>query len=187
MKPFKWTEALMAASLVDVPSISPKMLVVPNCYWGGHEKDLLIVDVRSRRLIEIEIKISRSDLKADAKKDKWVPVRYWARHNFGRKRQWPDKVWKHYYAMPLEMYREDLAQFIPDPSGIITVRKNENYRNGAQVVVRRRAVPDRKAPAIGDGDVLDIARLLAFRYWSLVRKQAGIYGGQQPTLGDSSE
>lgn len=174
----------MASYLVDVPSVSPKMIVVPNCYWGGHEKDLLIVDVRSKRLIEVEIKISRSDLKADAKKDKWEAMRHWARPDFGRKRQWPNKVWKHYYAIPFELYKDDLTQFIPDPSGIITVNPDTRYRNGAQVVVRRRAVPDRQAPAIGDGDVLDIARLLNFRYWSLVRKQRGISGDQQPTLGD---
>jgi len=175
----------VAASLVDVPSVSPKMLIVPNCYWGGHEKDLLVVDVRSRRLIEIEIKISRSDLKADAKKDKWTPYRPWSHPDFGRKRQWPNKVWKHYYAMPEELWKDGLAQFIPDPSGVLLVRRDARYRNGAQVNVLRRAVPDRQATAIGDGDVLDIARLLNFRYWALVRKERGIYGDPEQPLGDS--
>ncbi len=180
-KPFAWTEDLMAATLVDCSSVSPKMLVVPRCHWGGHEKDLLIVDTRSRRLIEIEIKISRSDLKADAKKDKWIP-RPWARHSYNppRKREWPNGVWKHYYALPVEIWKEELLQCIPDASGVILVRKDERYRNGAYVKVLRRAVPDRKAKGIGDGDVLDIARLLNFRYWSLVRSRKGIDRDHQP-------
>lgn len=170
----------MAAALVNVPSISPKLLVVPNCCWAGHEADLLAVDVRSRRLIEIEIKVSRADLKADAKKDKWRPLRWWARVDHGRRRQWPDKVWKHYYALPAELWSEELIQCIPDPSGIILVTRDERFSYGARVVVHRRAVCNRDAKPIGDGDVLDIARLLNFRYWGLVRKQAGISGGQQP-------
>ena len=44
--------------------------IVPNVYWGlglRHEADLLVLDQKGR-FTEIEIKVSKSDLKADFKK-----------------------------------------------------------------------------------------------------------------------
>lgn len=175
-QPTKWTADLVASLLVNCQSIGNKLLVVPRCCWTGHEADLLIVEARAMRLIDIEIKISRADLKADAAKDKWVPYRPWSRGQYvpAAKRQWPSKVWKHYYAMPEAIWSDDMIQAIPDASGILLVTRDLRYRDGGSVTCLRRAVPDRKAQAIGPGDVLDIARLSSLRYWSLVREQSRI-------------
>ena len=43
------------------------LVMVPNCYWTGDECDLLVVR-NDLRLVDVEVKISRSDLKADAGK-----------------------------------------------------------------------------------------------------------------------
>jgi hypothetical protein len=101
-----------------------------------------------------------------------VPLRTWSRGQYApaAKRQWPCKVWKHYYAMPASIWSDDMIQAIPDASGVLLVTRDLRYRDGGSVQVLRRAIPDRKAPTIGPGDVFDIARLASLRYWSLVRE-----------------
>lgn len=53
----------------DSPYYIRKNIVVPNCDWGflNHEADLLIL-IKSKRLVEIEIKRTWSDFMADFKK-----------------------------------------------------------------------------------------------------------------------
>ncbi|EQD46835.1 hypothetical protein B2A_08707, partial [mine drainage metagenome] len=65
-----WSEQRIAAALARQIFIDDSVVVVPNCNWTGHECDLLIV-TRRLRVIDVEIKISRADLRVDACKDKW--------------------------------------------------------------------------------------------------------------------
>ena len=65
----EWSERLIARELA-VGLFARRLVVVDNCIWTGHECDLLCVTT-DLRIVDVEIKISRSDLKADAKKDKW--------------------------------------------------------------------------------------------------------------------
>src|SRR5687767_1522309 len=67
----RWTETTMARAIIHSQLFARQLLIVPNCTWAGHESDLLAIDPRNMKLVEIEIKISRADLLADAKKDKW--------------------------------------------------------------------------------------------------------------------
>lgn len=176
-KKIRWTAQLIAAHLTSCPSISNKLLVVPNCYWTGHETDLLVIEARMR-IVDIEIKISRSDLKADAKKSKWWTSRPWSRNRrlLDEPRRWPAKVWKHYYAMPADIWSDDLLESIPETSGVLLVRPDARYRNGAIIDVQRMAKPNPEAKPISPGDCIDLARLCSLRMWATIRKGGGISG-----------
>lgn len=171
----KWTADLVASYLTQLPSIASKLLVVPTCFWYGHEADLLVIE-NKLRIVDIEIKISRADLKADLKKDKWYRRRPWSRrHEPPQRLEWPDKVWKHYYAMPASIWTPELLEFIPAASGVIIVGPDLGYNGRPTAVdIRRRAVPNKAAKPISQADVFDIARLSSLRYWSLVRSQPRI-------------
>ena len=67
-------------------------IVVPNVSWGliNHEADLLVLKP-SGWAEEVEIKISRSDLRRDLKK------------NRGRGHMSSDLIWKLWFAVPAEM------------------------------------------------------------------------------------
>src|SRR5665647_1791262 len=101
-EPIVWNEGNIARA-ISLQTLGRKCVVlVDNCNWTGHECDVLGVTT-DLRIIDVEVKISRADLKADAKKDKW-----WQRFGY----HWDDrekpatplthprKVWKHYYALP---------------------------------------------------------------------------------------
>jgi hypothetical protein len=99
------------------------LILVPECNWTGHECDLLVVH-KSMRIIDVEIKISRADFKRDAAKDKWwhrIPVEearargldWWTHREHD---DWPRKVWKHYFAMPREIWKPELADVGRDPA-----------------------------------------------------------------------
>jgi hypothetical protein len=154
----KWSEDWIASAITTQVFQGKHLVVVPRCNWTGNECDLLAV-TRDLRVIDIEIKISRADLKADAAKFKWVD-----RRTPGQPRAWPQKVWKHYYVMPAEVWRPELAASLPSPnSGVITLRLKGRKLEAAIV---RPAKPNTKADRISAEQVLDIARLVQLRYWS---------------------
>lgn len=179
----KWTEALMARAIFQKFFGMRSVVVVPNCNWTGHECDLLCVD-KSLRIVDVEIKISRADFKADAKKEKW-----WSREiigydekNYGSDsrvrmmrtpvyestgRNWPPKVWKHYYAIPADVWDDSLLEFLPsDNCGVILVYGPNT------AFVKKRAKPNRDAPAISAAKAIDIARLASIRFWDMAAKMA---------------
>jgi hypothetical protein len=65
-----WSERLIARAIALQTFKRRYLMAVPNCNWTGHECDLLVV-TDNLRIIDVEVKISRADLKADAKKEKW--------------------------------------------------------------------------------------------------------------------
>jgi hypothetical protein len=177
-----WTEANIARALALQVFARKYLVMVPNCNWTGYECDLLAV-APDLRIVDIEVKISRSDLKADAKKDKW-----WHRefkgygpekheHRNGRlvairrepiydvtARQHPPKVWKHYYALPREIWKPDLIDSLPSKSsGLIMLRQHEGE---VYASIERRATPNREAKAIEPADAIDLARLASLRMWN---------------------
>lgn len=165
-----WSEAKVARALVHSQLFQRKLLIVPRTGWTGHEADLLAVHSPSLRLIDIEIKISRQDLLADPKKDKWWSRRGWD-HAAGDwkhkvRLEWPPKVWKHYYALPAPIWRkgrESLEPRLPPASGVILLGPND--RGGLMAWLAKRAKPNTKAPAIDAFDVMDLARLAGLRMW----------------------
>ena len=167
----KWTERQIAAYLARVTFSHKHLLLVPNCQWPGSECDLLAV-TPNLRIIDIEIKVSRSDLRADAKKDKWFHQWDWridgpypqrGEQKKRRPRQWPRRVWKHYYCLPEQIWTDDLLAVIQPVSGVLLIR-DDKY-DGFHIRVKRMAKPDRTADKIDAEDAIDIARLASLRMW----------------------
>jgi hypothetical protein len=182
-----WSERMIARAIALQTFKRRYLMAVPNCNWTGHECDLLVV-TDDLRIIDVEVKISRSDLKADAKKEKWwhrefkgyaEPVDHFREgHWLSRTRapiydttprHWPPKVWKHYYALPKEIWTPDLAASLPsERSGIILLDRDSYPRpSGAdmRVDVVRRATPNKDAEKISAVAAIDIARLASLRMW----------------------
>lgn len=168
-----WSEGKIARAIA-LQTLSRKCVVLlDNCSWTGHECDVLAV-TKDLRIIDVEVKISRADLKADAKKDKWWHrlsyaeaqqrgVDPWSR---GDARQHPRRVWKHYYAMPADIWKPELLEFLPSPaSGVLLLRERRNSTTPISVHVERRATPARDAYRLTPEQVMDIARLANLRMW----------------------
>ena len=168
----KWSEKQIAAYLARHTFARRNLVMVPNCSWPGSECDLLVI-TPNLRVIDVEIKISRSDLKADYGKDKWYHNWDWridgpwpARGEAvkRRRRDWPERVWKHYYCMPEDVWHDDLLNSIPPVSGVLLIRDLRDA-DGFYILVKRMAKPNRAADKISAGDAVDIARLASLRMW----------------------
>jgi hypothetical protein len=172
------------------------LVVLDRCTWPGSECDLLAVTPRLQ-VIDCEIKISRADLKVDRHKSKWFmePDFLW-RGEHGPPmpkhlpREWPQKVWKHYYALPHSLWKPELAKFCKPTSGIILVDYcdpitglSESYRakkaNKSPALwwhkVVKRAKPNPDYLPLGPREVRKLAYLASVRmweaYWQLERMQ----------------
>jgi hypothetical protein len=142
---------------------------VPNCNWTGNECDLLVVEPRLR-LIDVEIKTTRSDLLADPGKDKWWhPLGFWHGERPPRKpREWPQQIWKHYYCLPLAVWQDDLIGALPPKSGIVLIHEGQHGQPYLKVLRRCRANPNAKP--IDHGQAINIARLAGLRMWDALRE-----------------
>lgn len=185
----KWSESMIARAIA-LQTLARKCLVlVDNCNWTGHECDVLGV-THDLRIIDIEVKISRADLKADAKKDKWWHREFagfseWQerRHPNGQlisrfqeslwnstARSHPPKVWKHYYAMPARIWTPELVSCLPsNDSGVLLLREGGGPQPLIIVSCERRATPAKDAYRLKPEQVLDIARLANLRMWESYR------------------
>ncbi len=162
-----WSENTIAKVLARQFFERKNLVLVPNCSWPGSECDLLVVNP-DLRIIDVEIKISRADLKADAKKSKWWET--W-RRGVGRidppePLPWPFKVWKHYYCLPSEIWDESLLQVLPSKASGILLLRTQPYDGRLIVQCARRATANRAADRITPACALDIARLASLRMWN---------------------
>lgn len=173
-----WSEGKIARA-ISVQTLAKKCVVlVDRCNWTGHECDVLAVTT-DLRIIDVEVKISRGDFKADAAKDKW-----WHRFGYVRQgedpatgrplygtpapkhRDWPPKVWKHYVAMPRDLWDDSLFKFMPSPkSGLLLVSEQRDSVVPIAVHCARRAAPNKDAGRLKPEHVMDIARLANLRMW----------------------
>lgn len=168
----KWTERSVAGVLAR-NSFDNALCVLPNAGWAAWtgEVDLLVVPP-CLRCIDVEIKVTRGDLRADAKKEKW-----WRDPHLGGRRaeplQWPANAWKHYYALPAEIWTPELLTSMASPaSGVLLVHDVEDvgrYRWG-RVSSARRAKPNRDAKPIGMPSLRQLARLASLRMWDAYRE-----------------
>ena len=185
-----WSEKRIARAIALQTLARKCVVLVDNCNWTGHECDVLAVTT-DLRIIDVEVKVSRADLKADAKKEKW-----WHRtfEGYGPKEEvynadgrlqmvrqpslWnnqplthPRKVWKHYYALPAEIWKPELLEALPSQaSGILLLRQPRDSRLPIAVNVERRARPNNDAVRLKPEQVMDIARLANLRMWEAYRK-----------------
>lgn len=163
-----WSEHTIARALGRDLFQRKFLILVPNCYWTGHEADLLCV-TPDLRLVDVEIKISRSDLKADAKKDKWWFNKSWYSTKTIRN-QWPPKVWKHYYVFPKDLWVPDLLGFLgSEKSGVLLIHGKHGI---PRLEVIRRAQANRDAQRIDATQAIDLARLGNLRMWDALARSA---------------
>lgn len=119
-----------------------------------HECDVLSVS-NSGYLTEFEIKVSKSDLKADLKK----------RHNHNSKR-----LKYQYFAIPKEL--KECVELIPENFGIVIVSEDK-YSDGSDYyrVKEIRKPKKNNARKISDEEFINLCRLSAMRFWSVKRKE----------------
>lgn len=179
-----WTETSIASAIANQTLAKKCIVLVDNCNWTSYECDVLGVTT-DLRIIDVEVKISRADLKADARKDKWwryltysealdagktAPGR-WDPHAHREPRDWPSKVWKHYYALPADIWRPELLEALPSKaSGVLLLRHQRNATTPVVVSVERRAAPNKDALRLRPESVVDIARLANIRMWEARRR-----------------
>jgi hypothetical protein len=149
MKKITTLEMEIAISELFNPRVNT---IVPNVYWSffRHEVDILVV-TKAGYGNEIEIKISKADLKKDA--DKW--------HN-----HFDHKIKNLWFAVP--DYLKDCWDMIPQRAGIIEVRK-------ADQDLKCRALKKRNPKPNGDyrfsdKEVHQLQRLGSLRIWTLKKQ-----------------
>ena len=129
--------------------------IVPNVSWGlglGHECDLLAMD-GNRKFTEIEIKISKSDLKRDFDKGHGHKSKYISRLVF---------------AVP-ETMLEYAEKLIPDDAGLIGVEWVAKY--GGQFKARWvRKKKHKQTSKVPDSIILKFMELRCMRIWTLKQK-----------------
>ena len=128
-------------------------LIVPNVHWGMnmHECDLLVVS-KAGYCTEVEIKVTRADLRRDAKKA----------HGHQSNR-----IMYLYFAIP--SYLEAATEFVPERAGIILVSPATAH---AHVTCRilRAPICRKHTLRMSDRDRYKVARLGALRIWDLKQK-----------------
>lgn len=167
-----WSERMIAKALCHDIWHHKHLMMIPKCHWTGHECDVMTV-TENLRIIDIEIKISRADLRADKDKEKWYHRYNWrldgpqVKKDLGadvqRRREWPQKVWKHYVAVPESVWKDDLFEMLSPQSGVILLRHNTSGKVVARML--RQAKPNRDAETLSAEQVMNIARLATLRMW----------------------
>jgi len=152
---------MVALDKITTPEIEVKVasffnprqnIIVPNISWGVnlHECDLLIIR-KSGYGIEVEIKVSKSDLIADAKK----PHHH---HDI------QGRLSELYFAIP--DYIKDCVEYIPEHAGILILSRHEFYL-GLSILRKPRINKARRK--FTDAEMLKVAHLGTMRIWNLKR------------------
>jgi hypothetical protein len=132
-----------------------KHIIVPNLSWGligMHECDLFLIK-KTKYAVEIEIKISKSDLIADFKK----------KHS-----HYDNRIKEFYYAIPAELL-EVSEKLIPEHQGIIVCERSGRY-NSIKTRIHRKAIANKNARKLTDKEVLKVATLGCMRIFKLKEK-----------------
>lgn len=163
-----WSERTIGKALQH-QFFNRAVLVVDNCIWTGFEADMMIVEA-GLRIIDVEIKISRDDLKKDFHKDKWIeflPGQHGMPKGLRPRKLWPRQVWKHYYAVPEEVWADDLLPTLGSPnSGVLLLREAKATADKVLIRCHKRCTPNKAAKKLDAIQVLDIARLATLRLWN---------------------
>ncbi len=155
--------------------------ITPNALFYAWESDLLTVTPEGH-VVEIEIKISRSDLKQDLLKPKHsqgmlmngsffekpegVATTLNEQHELDRQQAGEVECRRPNYfcfAMPCKVYRQRPLVPIPPYAGVYTVDED------GRVFEERRPV-QLHTERIGTNDLLELARRIHYRYWDQLRR-----------------
>lgn len=135
-------------------------IIVPNVSWGAglHECDLLILR-KSGHAIEVEIKISKQDLKKDFLK------------SHGHR---SDRIKELYYAVP-EFLKEVALELVPVTAGVIVCQKWSWNNEGVEWYTSAKIEREPDAPKHityqkwDKVEINNVARLGCLRIWNLKR------------------
>lgn len=124
-----------------------------NVSWGmfNHECDMLVLN-KDNTFTEVEIKISKADLKKDSKK------------SHGHK-DYRNRIHKLYFAIPEAMESEDVFALIPERAGIMVVYGTHPRTH---ITIRRQAQPQLigdKPYVATEKEIRKLAYLMQFRFW----------------------
>lgn len=141
--------------------VAPSPPMIPNVYFYQWESDLLYIS-RAGYVTEFEVKLTRSDFRADFKKV--------ARHD-RLKSGGPGRPKFFYYATPKGLV---LPDEVPAYAGLIYIESSP-YRKGWGVTPKYRARRVKKAPAarvepIAPRDWQALFAKGTERYWNLLRR-----------------
>lgn len=138
-------------------------LIVPNISWGMglHECDLLVMNGQNYG-VEIEIKVSKADVKKDGKK----------KHGHDS-----HKIRRLFFAIPLKLFTDDIVAMIPERAGILVVlpaQRDDLYGNTfispPRCVLKRNAKINKYAKPFSDSERIEMGRLGMLRYWNIRNK-----------------
>ena len=133
-------------------------IVVPNVSWGmfTHECDLIKL-TPAGYCSEIEIKISKADLKKDCKK----PHSHKDREN---------KIKYLYFAIP--EYLKDCIEFIPERAGILVIYEeyNEYHDKWYKFIKEERQPKQQSKYKFTEKERRKLLELMALRIWGLKKK-----------------
>ena len=124
-----------------------------NVSWGmfNHECDILVLN-KDNSFTEIEIKISKADLKKDLTK------------NHGHK-DYRNRIHKLYFAIPETLESPDVFELIPERAGIMVVYGSHPK---TYIKIRRQAEPqliNGKPYIATEKEIRKMAYLMQFRFW----------------------
>ncbi len=141
---------------------NPRMhLIVTNIREGLniHECDLLVMNGRNYG-VEIEIKISKADIKKDLQK-------LHGHHS--------NKIRRLFFAIPEDLYTEDVIALIPERAGIFIITDVKEvvgkhcspYYKMPKCIVKRNAKINKAARPFTDKERVEMGRLGMLRYWNI--------------------
>jgi hypothetical protein len=130
-------------------------IIVPNISWGMmlHECDLLIIR-KSGYAVEVEIKVSRWDLRKDLEK----PHKHES-----------SKIREFYYAVPAQLYGY-ATEIVPIGAGIITIEQSKYDTVLGHAEIKRQPKIRRDARKLSTDEISQAARLGCMRIWGLKAK-----------------
>lgn len=139
-------------------------LIVPNISHGMnlHECDLLVMNGRNYG-VEVEIKLTKADVKKDLQKGHG--------HNSNRIRRL-------FFAIPEYLNKPDVIELIPERAGIFVIKPKEKieyptydgmscYWKKPKCVVVRNAKINKAARPFTDAERVEMGRLGMLRYWNI--------------------
>lgn len=169
----KWTEQRIAR-LISRDFYEDKHIVfIPNTTFAGYEADVLCLN-KNLKLVEFEIKTSKSDFKADKKKSKWTEW-YWCdkeKKTLTKPANHPRGMWKHYYIVPQSICYDDMIEdMASDYSGILVINEIEDKLS---ISCYKQAKPNKDAKTITQTDLFNLIRLVSLKMWNYYGKWNGL-------------
>jgi len=152
-------DVLIALTRQSGPFCRRRYIAVPNVSWGwglDYEADLIAVSPAGW-CTEVEIKVSKADLKADAAKHKWS-------------RGLGPMISRFYYAVPDSLEEFALQNILPN-HGLIIVRPDTHSTGFPRARVVRRADRIAAARKTNPDELNKLMHLGIMRFWDAMLKE----------------